>query len=209
MLCSWDPYLRSDLVGGRGPWTTGALGCGRGSSRHRCGAAGSSASADGMHTAGDHPAGDRTTRTAGAVAVVHRVGSSMSGNTLATHRSTVIAYSSHRQWAPGKTMHYRGVTTDVMGRHRIAAGHRQQPRYECAPHLANRGTAQGCGAAVLAAVIHDRITDKPRFHTLEKPVTKRLASLARASKEGPTCLVPRVRAAGRRVRFSVGRAVLG
>ena len=182
MLCSWDRYLRSDLIGGHGPWTTGALGCSRRRSRHRCDAAGSSASADGMHTAGDHPAGDPTTCTAGALAVVHGVGSGMSGNTLATHRSAVVADSSHHHRAPGKTMHHRAVTTDMMGRHRIATGHRQQPRNERAPHLANRRTAQGCRTAVLASIVHRRITDKPRLRTLEMQVTKRLASLARASK---------------------------
>ena len=26
MLCSWDCYLRSDLIGGRGQWATGTLG---------------------------------------------------------------------------------------------------------------------------------------------------------------------------------------
>jgi hypothetical protein len=91
-------------------------------------------------------------------------------------------------------MHHRGVTTGLMGCHRIAAGHRQQPRNECVPHLANRGTAQRCGPAVLAAVVHGRIIDKLRFHTLEMPVTKRLASLARASKKmdpAPSCGVCR------------------
>ena len=60
-------------------------------------------------------------------------------------------------------MHRRGVTTDVMGRERRAAGDRQQPRSECAPHLANRGTAQGCRMAVLAAVVHGRTVDTVRW----------------------------------------------
>jgi hypothetical protein len=80
-------------------------------------------------------------------------------------------------------MHHRGVTTGMMVRRRIAAGHRQQSRNECAPHLANQGTAQGRGTAVLAAVVHGRrITDKLRLRTLEMQVMQRLASLARASK---------------------------
>ena len=87
-------------------------------------------------------------------------------------------------------MHHRGVATGLMGRHRIAAGRRQQPRDECAAHLANWATAPGCGPAVLAAVIHGGVTDKPRLHTLEMQVTKRLASLARASKE-KGCFFPR------------------
>ena len=53
------------------------------------------------------------------------------------------------------------------------------------------GPRKAAGRLSLRPLLHDRITDKPRFHTLEKPVTKRLASLARASKKVPTCLVPR------------------
>lgn len=104
-------------------------------------------------------------------------------------------------------MHHRAVTTDMIGRHRIAAGHRQQPRNECAPHLANRGTAQGCRMAVLAAVVHGRITDKLRFRTLEMQVTQRLASLARASKIMDWVRSP-LYAGGRRVGLSGRRAVL-
>jgi hypothetical protein len=104
-------------------------------------------------------------------------------------------------------MYHRGVTTGMMG-HRIAAGNRQQPRNECAPHRANRGTAQGFGTAVPVAVVHGRITDKLRFHALEMHVSKRLASLARASKviDG---VRPALCAGGRCVGFSGGRAVLG
>ena len=67
-------------------------------------------------------------------------------------------------------MHRRGVTTDVTGRERRAAGDRQRPRNECAPHLANRGTAQGCRMAVLAAVVHGRTVDTVRWFWVGAPV---------------------------------------
>jgi hypothetical protein len=126
MLCSWDRYLSSNLIGGCGRWATGALGGRRRCGHHRCDAAGSSSPAHGMHTAGDHPPGDPTTRAVGTLAVVQRIGGGMPGNNVATHRSTAIAASQQHLRPPGKTMHHRGVATRWVFCHRMA-GDREQP----------------------------------------------------------------------------------
>jgi hypothetical protein len=80
----------------------------------------------------------------------------------------------------GRNDRHDGSSSDS-GRSSAAA------RYECATS-GQPGTAQLWAVSCRCPRPH---LDKPRFHTLEKPVTKQLTSLARASKESPTCLVPR------------------